>query len=52
MSLAGIPERRAVWAQASRILCVRPDNLGDVVMTTPAFHALKTSGPAGRHRTR
>ena len=51
MSLAGIPERRAVWAQASRILCVRPDNLGDVVMTTPAFHALKTSGPAGRHLT-
>ena len=41
MIAAGIPERRAVWANAARILCVRPDNLGDVVMTTPAFHALK-----------
>lgn len=51
MTLSGIPERRAVWANAARILCVRPDNLGDVVMTTPAFHALKASGPAGRHLT-
>jgi lipopolysaccharide heptosyltransferase II len=51
MNVAGIPERRAVWANAARILCVRPDNLGDVVMTTPAFHALKASGPADRHLT-
>lgn len=44
MIAAGIPKRRAVWAHAARILCVRPDNLGDVVMTTPAFHALKADG--------
>jgi|UniRef100_C6BLV7 lipopolysaccharide heptosyltransferase II len=54
MSVAGIPDRRAVWANASRILCVRPDNLGDVVMTTPAFHALKAAARADgarRHLT-
>jgi ADP-heptose:LPS heptosyltransferase len=28
-----------------RILCVRLDNLGDVLMTTPALHALKTAHP-------
>lgn len=33
-----------------RILCIRLDNLGDVLMTTPAFHALRTSAP-GRHIT-
>ena len=27
------------------ILCARPDNLGDVLMTTPAFRALKESFP-------
>ena len=29
------------WDGASRILCVRLDNLGDVLMTTPAIRALK-----------
>ncbi len=29
------------WSRASRILCVRLDNLGDVLMTTPAIRALK-----------
>lgn len=33
-----------------RILCIRLDNLGDVLMTTPALHALRTSAP-GRHIT-
>ncbi len=28
-----------------RILCIRPDNFGDVLMTTPAFRALKQSFP-------
>ncbi|CCH51723.1 glycosyl transferase family 9 [Fibrisoma limi BUZ 3] len=28
-----------------RILCVRPDNFGDVLMTTPAFRALKETYP-------
>jgi lipopolysaccharide heptosyltransferase II len=34
-------ERAAVWANARRILCVRLDNLGDLLMTTPALHAIK-----------
>jgi lipopolysaccharide heptosyltransferase II len=34
----------------TRILCVRLDNLGDVLMTTPALHALRSSA-AGRHIT-
>jgi ADP-heptose:LPS heptosyltransferase len=38
------------WRRARRILCVRLDNLGDVLMTTPALRALKESG-AGRHLT-
>lgn len=33
------------WTEARRILCVRLDNLGDVLMTTPALHALRRSGP-------
>ena len=32
------------WAEAKRILCVRLDTLGDVLMTTPAIRALKDSG--------
>ncbi|TDY23132.1 lipopolysaccharide heptosyltransferase II [Paraburkholderia sp. BL6665CI2N2] len=39
------------WGEAvKRILCVRLDNLGDVLMTTPALHALRQSGP-DRHIT-
>lgn len=34
------------WQQASKILLVRLDNLGDVLVTTPAFHALKSALPA------
>ncbi|GAB4054326.1 glycosyltransferase family 9 protein [Spirosoma litoris] len=33
------------WRDGLRILCVRLDNLGDVVMTSPAFRALKTTWP-------
>ncbi|CAB3653335.1 ADP-heptose--LPS heptosyltransferase 2 [Paraburkholderia phenoliruptrix] len=41
----------AQWGEdIKRILCVRLDNLGDVLMTTPALHALRESGP-GRHIT-
>ena len=36
-------ERRAAWAGARRILCVRLDNLGDLLMTTPALHAIKSA---------
>jgi lipopolysaccharide heptosyltransferase II len=33
------------WSDdVKRILCVRLDNLGDVLMTTPALHALRESG--------
>ena len=32
------------WDSARRILCVRLDALGDVLMTTPALTALKESG--------
>jgi len=43
------PQR--VWgADVRRILCIRLDNLGDVLMTTPALHALKHVYP-GRHLT-
>ncbi|GAB4024817.1 lipopolysaccharide heptosyltransferase II [Spirosoma koreense] len=38
------------WPDGLRILCVRLDNMGDVLMTTPAFRALKTTWP-GCHLT-
>jgi lipopolysaccharide heptosyltransferase II len=38
------------WSGAKRVLCVRLDALGDVLMTTPAFAALKQSA-AGRRLT-
>ncbi|TDV37846.1 lipopolysaccharide heptosyltransferase II [Paraburkholderia caballeronis] len=37
-------------ADVKRILCIRVDHLGDVLMTTPAFRALRASAP-GRHLT-
>ncbi|MCC8404464.1 lipopolysaccharide heptosyltransferase II [Paraburkholderia sp. MMS20-SJTN17] len=41
----------ACWgAEVKRILCVRLDNLGDVLMTTPALHALRASA-RDRHLT-
>jgi hypothetical protein len=33
------------WQTARKILCVRLDNLGDVLMTTPALRALKAFNP-------
>ena len=38
------------WNTAQRILCVRLDSLGDVLMTTPALAAIKASRPH-RHIT-
>ncbi|MCO8597671.1 glycosyltransferase family 9 protein, partial [Burkholderia cenocepacia] len=32
------------WSRARRILCVRLDSIGDVLMTTPALRALKEGG--------
>ncbi|SAK90132.1 glycosyl transferase family protein [Caballeronia temeraria] len=46
---AASPQRD--WgADVKRILCIRLDNLGDVLMTTPALHALREAQP-GRHLT-
>jgi len=36
------------WLEAQRILAVRLDNLGDVLVTTPALHAIKASLPHAR----
>src|SRR6185436_15131361 len=36
------------WTGAKRVLCVRLDALGDVLMTTPALAALKASGEERR----
>lgn len=38
----------AQWRSARRILAIRLDNLGDVLVTTPALHAIKTSLPAAQ----
>lgn len=38
------------WQDVSRVVCVRLDNLGDVLMTTPAIRALKASLGAARGR--
>ncbi|MEW6707247.1 MAG: glycosyltransferase family 9 protein [Pseudomonadota bacterium] len=35
----------AAWARARRVLAVRMDNLGDLLMTTPALAAIKQSLP-------
>jgi lipopolysaccharide heptosyltransferase II len=40
----------APWQQAKKILCVRLDTIGDVLMTTPAIRALK-GGSGERHIT-
>lgn len=37
--------RKQSWENTQNILCLRPDNLGDVLMTTPALRALKESNP-------
>ena len=36
------------WSDARRILCIRLDYLGDVLMCTPAMRALRESGPDRR----
>lgn len=45
-------ERKGVsdsgWTDARNILCIRLDYLGDVLMTTPAMRALRTSLPGSR----
>src|SRR3954468_14678957 len=41
-------ERARRWRHARNVLAIRLDNLGDVLMTTPALHALKTAVPERR----
>jgi ADP-heptose:LPS heptosyltransferase len=36
------------WRSVRQILAVRLDNLGDVLVTTPALHAIKASLPTAR----
>lgn len=36
---------KADWNSYKNVLCVRPDNLGDVLMTSPALRALKDCVP-------
>lgn len=42
--------QHSTWITARRILAIRLDAVGDVLMTTPALRALKESAP-GRHLT-
>ena len=52
--LLGAPGARTAAQSANkilatpRILLVRPDHLGDLLMTTPVFHALKQQAPNAR----
>ncbi len=39
---------RRDWREFRNVLCIRPDNLGDVLMTTPALASLKESVPGRR----
>src|SRR4051812_17182435 len=40
-SLFNMQKNRPVWNSCKKILCVRADNMGDLIMTTPALKALK-----------
>jgi lipopolysaccharide heptosyltransferase II len=40
--------RRSVWRRIAKLLVVRLDNLGDVLMATPAIAALRAGLPAAR----
>lgn len=48
---AATRSRHRDWAQVRRLLCVRLDSLGDVLMTAPALRAAKRSGEQDRHLT-
>src|SRR5215210_4700730 len=36
------------WGAARHVLCIRLDSIGDVLMTTPALHALRSAVPGRR----
>ncbi|MDX1991604.1 MAG: glycosyltransferase family 9 protein [bacterium] len=44
-SVKSLPVRRSQPSRTERILLIRPDHLGDVLLTTPAIHALRTAHP-------
>ena len=44
----GVLERRAAWSAVRNVLAVRLDAMGDVLMTTPAFRAIRESVPDAR----
>jgi lipopolysaccharide heptosyltransferase II len=46
--LSAVPQVDARWAGVRSLLAVRLDNLGDVVMTTPALNAVRRSLPGAR----
>jgi lipopolysaccharide heptosyltransferase II len=43
--VASLPVRMVTPAERPRILLIRPDHLGDVLLATPAFRALRQSRP-------
>ncbi len=42
------PPRRDAWAKARNLLAIRLDNLGDLLMTTPALQAIRAALPGCR----
>jgi lipopolysaccharide heptosyltransferase II len=47
-SQPGDAARTDVWSRATNVLCVRLDNMGDVLMCTPAMRALAQAQPNRR----
>ena len=45
MNATDVRQVHAGWREARRVLAVRLDNLGDVLVTTPAIHAIRESSP-------
>jgi lipopolysaccharide heptosyltransferase II len=45
VSMKPVPTLDAAWSAVQRVLAVRLDNLGDLLMTTPALAALRESLP-------
>jgi ADP-heptose:LPS heptosyltransferase len=41
VSLFNFQKKLPVWNTCKKILCIRADNMGDLIMTTPALKALK-----------
>lgn len=48
MQLVRDPVSVQQWAQARNVLAIRLDNMGDVIMTSPALRAIKANAPNRR----